>query len=104
MRNLTILDRMRSHFGASEEVDAWLLWTLIGLVAVGFLVFLSASIGLLARGGADFGSVATSRIIATCIGTGVAYLASLFHYKNLRRYSLALLLLGIVLNVIVLIP
>lgn len=86
------------------RVDAWFFWILVGLVAVGFLIFLSASIGLLTRDGADFGSVAISRLIATLIGVGIAYAASVTHYKHFRRYALAMLLGSIVLTALVFIP
>lgn len=88
----------------SQGVDTWLFWTLASLVAVGFLIFLSASIGLLARDGAYFGSVTASRLFASLLGCVIAYAASVFHYKHFRRYALPLLLIAIVLTSLVFVP
>ncbi len=87
-----------------KPVDKWLLGILAGLVGGGFLIFISASIGLLARDGARFGDVATSRLIAVVLGGGIAYLVSTFHYKYFRRYTLAFLLFSIVFTALVFIP
>lgn len=95
---------LKSYFKTSAGVDPWLLWILVGLVAGGFLIFISASIGLLARDGAHFGSVAVSRLFATVIGVGLAYVASLFHYKHFRHYTLAFLLTAMVITALVFIP
>src|SRR3989338_2834342 len=104
MTQLAFLKRIRSHLKTSNGVDKWLWWILCGLVGAGFLIFLSASIGLLARDGAHFGSVATSRLIAIIIGANVAYIASALHYKYLRRYTIPLLLASVVLTALVFIP
>ncbi len=93
-----------SHLRSPNRVDAWLFWIIAGLVVAGLLIFLSASIGLLARDGAHFGSVAASRLLATAIGVGLAYAVSRFPYKHLRHYTLALLLASIVLTALVFIP
>lgn len=88
----------------SHPVDKWLFWILVGLVVAGFFIFLSASIGLLARDGANFSRIALIRLLAIAIGAGAAYFASIFHYKNFRRYALALLLASIALTALVFIP
>ncbi len=93
-----------SYFKRLDRVDAWLLSIVAGLVVVGFLIFLSASIGLLARDGANFGSVAGTRLLATLIGCAIAYAASVVHYKELRRFALPLLLFSVVLTSLVFIP
>ena len=100
----SLLKKLRASLKTSNGVDTWLWWILAGLLIGGFLIFLSASIGLLARDGAHFGSVALSRLIAIVIGANVAYLASVFHYKHLRRYTLPLLLCSIVMTAFVFVP
>lgn len=92
------------HPYSVKRVDPWLLAIVIGLVVVGFFVFLSASIGLLARDGAHFGNVAATRLAATGIGAILAYAASLIHYKRLRAYAVPLLLISIVVMAFVFIP
>ncbi|KKW11648.1 MAG: Stage V sporulation protein E [Parcubacteria group bacterium GW2011_GWA2_49_9] len=95
---------IRTYFTASNKPDTWLLSIVVCLVVSGLLIFLSASLGLLARDGASFGNIATTRLLATILGAGVAYVASVFHYKHLRRYTLAILLAAIVLTALVFIP
>ncbi|MDO8620195.1 MAG: putative peptidoglycan glycosyltransferase FtsW [bacterium] len=104
MKQSSFVSKIRSALQSHESPDAWLLWILIGLVTSGFLIFLSASIGLLARDGANFGSVALTRLSATAIGVVCAFIASRYHYRNLRNYSLVLLLASIVLTALVFLP
>src|SRR3989344_382763 len=95
---------LRTYLKTSDPVDRWLLWILIGLIAAGFFIFLSASIGLHAREGASFKSIIISRLLATTIGICAAYMASLFHYKKLRRLTLPFLLFSTALSILVFIP
>lgn len=89
---------------AKHPVDQYLFWIIVCLTAVGFLIFTSASIGLYAREGARFGSVAVTRLIAIALGALLAYGASVIDYKLLRRNSLILLLGSILLTAMVFIP
>src|SRR3990167_4130562 len=95
---------LKAYFKVSNPVDKWLFWVLVGLLFAGFLIFLSASIGLHAREGASFGSITLSRLIATAIGIAVAYVASIFHYKHLRRYTFAIFLVSIVFTSLIFVP
>ena len=101
---LSFLRKIHQGLRTSNAVDTWLFWILIALVTEGFLIFLSASIGLLAREGAHFANVALVRLFAIVFGGGVAYVISIVHYKQLRRYTLGLLLFSIVLTALVFIP
>lgn len=92
------------HFIAKNPVDSWLLWIIVTITTFGFLIFTSASIGLFAREGAQFGSVAFTRGIAVIGGALVAYLASIVDYKLFRKYSLPILLGAIVLTAFVFVP
>lgn len=87
-----------------HPVDRLFLGIVVALVAGGFLVFTSASVGLLAREGARFGGVASSQLAAIVIGAAAAYGLSRFHYRALRRFPLPLLLGGIVLTLLVFVP
>ncbi len=104
MKHSRFFTKIRALFQSPGEPDPWLTWVLVGLVSSGFLIFLSASIGLLARTGASFGSVAISRLFATVIGVGLAYVASRYHYKNLRVHALSLLLSSLLLTALVFLP
>lgn len=86
-------------------VDRILLFITIALVAIGFLVFSSASLGLLARNGASFSSVAFSQITFGIIGGGAAlFLFSQLYYRNLRKYAFYIFLFSILLTLLVFTP
>lgn len=89
---------------AKHPTDPWLLWIIIGLTSLGFIIFTSASVGLIAREGARFGDVALSRLFATILGGAAAYASSVMDYRLLRRYSLTLLLVSIGLTGLVFVP
>lgn len=96
--------KLRTTFKTVNGVDRYLFGVLVGLVGAGFLIFLSASIGLLARDGASFGHVALMRLISVAIGAVLAYLASVSSYKHLRIYAFHLLFASIILTALVFIP
>lgn len=88
-----------------KSVDTVLL-SLIGLmVAGGFLIFSSASLGLMARDGATFGSVAFSQFVFGVLGGGGALLLmSNVYYRHWRRYAFYIFLASIILTLAVFIP
>ncbi len=84
------------------HVDRWLLIITVTLVLVGFFIFSSASLGLLAREGARFSDVAQSQLL---FGVGGGMLALLIlsqiRYRALKRlapycFGFALLLTALV--------
>ncbi len=74
------------------------------LLGVGQLIFMSASLGLLDRNGASFGSVMFSRFLAVGLGCIVAYIASKIHYSFWRRYSFYIFLASLFLTLLVFVP
>lgn len=75
------------------------------LVAVGFLVFSSASLGLLSRGGADFSSVVPNQVIFGIIGGGIAcFAATTVHYRMWRQFAFYIFCIGMVLTCLTFIP
>lgn len=104
MKRIEIVKKIQSYLQTSNGVDQWLWWIFVGLLVGGFFIFLSASIGLLARDGANFGNVAVMRVVWTGLGIAGAYVASYVHYKYLRRYTLFLLLASILLTALVFVP
>lgn len=90
----------------SKKVDRVFLWTTLSLVFGGFFLFLSASLGLLARkGGASFESVFVSQIVlGLFLGMIALYFLSRLHYKYVRKISFFFFLLGIILTVCVFVP
>lgn len=88
-----------------KGVDRTLLGIILLLVVGGFLIFSSASLGLLAREGARFSSVAFSQIIFGIIGGGIAmFLTSQIFYRNWRKYAFYIFIATIILTLCVFIP
>lgn len=86
-------------------VDTVLLFIVGILVAAGFLIFSSASLGLLARQGASFGSVAFSQFVFGVIGGGLAlFLTANIYYRHWRRFAFYIFLLSLLATVAVFIP
>jgi cell division protein FtsW len=88
-----------------KSVDTLLLVIICLLVAGGFLIFSSASLGLMAREGASFGSVALSQFMFGVVGGGTALLImSNIYYRHWRKYAFYLFLLSLLLTLAVFIP
>ncbi|MDO8579432.1 MAG: FtsW/RodA/SpoVE family cell cycle protein [bacterium] len=88
-----------------KTVDKKLLVSILLLVGAGFLIFLSASLGLLARDSAHFGSIAFKQIFFGLLpGLAALYLFSKFDYMKWRKLSFWLFVLAIFLNIVIFIP
>ena len=88
-----------------KSVDTILLSIVVVLVAAGFLIFSSASLGLLARDGATFGSVAFSQFVFGIIGGGIAlFITSNIYYRHWRKYAFYIFLLSLIATAAVFIP
>lgn len=88
-----------------KSVDAILL-ILVGILVVsGFFIFSSASLGLLARDGASFGSVAFGQFFFGIVGGGLALLVtSHIYYRNWRQYAFYIFIATLLLTLAVFIP
>jgi len=88
-----------------KHVDRTLLGITIVLVIIGFLIFSSASLGLLAREGARFSSVAFSQIVFGIFGgLGAMFIMSQIYYRNLRQYAFYIFAFTVVGTLAVFIP
>src|SRR6185369_10839165 len=77
----------------------------VGLLTIGgFFIFTSASLGLLARNGASFASVAINQSIGLFLGIIAFFVMSKIQYKKLRKNAFYILLGAIVLNLLLFIP
>jgi cell division protein FtsW len=90
---------------APKSVDTILL-TIIGiLVGAGFLIFSSASLGLLAREGASYSSVALSQFLFGIVGGGIAlFVTSNIYYRHWRRFALYIFLASLFATLLVFVP
>jgi cell division protein FtsW len=86
------------------RIDTFFLGAVILLTVAGFFIFTSASLGLLARDGASFQSVALKQSIGLIMGVVAFFVMSRIHYKNLRKYAFYILLFAIILNLLLFIP
>ncbi|HEU4677565.1 MAG TPA: putative peptidoglycan glycosyltransferase FtsW [Candidatus Paceibacterota bacterium] len=85
--------------------DRTLLFLTVALVAAGFLIFSSASLGLLARQGASFSSVAFSQFFFGIVGGSIAlFLTSSVHYRWWRQNAFYIFLATFVFTFTVFIP
>lgn len=88
-----------------KGVDRTLLFIILTLVTAGFFIFSSASLGLLAREGARFSSVAFSQITFGIIGGGIGmFLTSQIYYRNWRKYAFYIFVATAVLTLAVFVP
>ena len=88
-----------------KKIDKFFLTIVILLVSAGVAMFVSASLGVLAKNPATFRSVLFSQLVLG-LGLGIPgmYLASKIDYKIWRRYSLIIFLVTILLTASVFIP
>jgi len=86
------------------RIDTFFLSSTALLAVAGFVIFLSASLGLLAQNGASFGSVALKQALSLAIGAGAFYLFSRVKYTFLRRISLGILVAAVGVNLLLFIP
>lgn len=88
-----------------QHIDKpFLIATLILMVA-GFFIFSSASLGLLAKSGASYSSVAFSQtVLGLFLGTIAMLLVSRLDFKLWRKYAFYILAIAVILNILVLIP
>ncbi|HEY9480790.1 MAG TPA: putative peptidoglycan glycosyltransferase FtsW [Candidatus Paceibacterota bacterium] len=88
-----------------RRVDTPLLVSILALVTAGFLIFLSASLGLLARDQAHMSSIAWKQVtIGLLPGLVALWAFSRLDYLRLRTWSFWAFLAAIVLNLIIFIP
>ena len=93
----------RAH--APRSVDTILLIIIGILVAAGFLIFSSASLGLLARQGASFRSVAFGQFVFGILGGGLAlFIVSNIYYRHWRRYAFYIFIFSLIATAAVFIP
>lgn len=88
-----------------KKFDRILFGLVLALVSLGFFIFSSASLGLLARESASFSSVAFTQIaLGIGGGMGALFLASRIHYRIWRRYAFYIFIGAVLLSCLVFVP
>jgi cell division protein FtsW len=93
---------MQPH--SKRPIDRFFLLSVSALTIVGFIVFLSASLGLLAQDGVSFGSVALKQSISLVIGIVAFFAFSKIKYLYIRKLAFFILLGAIVVNLLLFVP
>lgn len=87
------------------SIDRTLFFATALLVGFGYLIFSSASLGLLAREDISFGSIALKQALVGVVAGAIALIAlSHVHYTLWRRYALYILGAALLLNGLIFIP
>lgn len=88
-----------------NPVNGWLLAIILTLALFGFVIFLSASVGLVARdSGADFKSIALKQGAFLALGLILMFFFSKVPHKHLRRLSFFILVTAMFVSVLVFVP
>ncbi|MCX6715819.1 MAG: FtsW/RodA/SpoVE family cell cycle protein [Candidatus Taylorbacteria bacterium] len=89
---------------SSNHIDKFFLFTTAAITIAGFVIFLSASLGLLSQTGAAFGSVAIKQSISLVIGAVAFFLFSRFKYTFFRKTATIILIAAVLINLLLFIP
>ncbi len=87
------------------SVDRTMFILTIILVTLGFFIFSSASLGLLARDGASFSGVAMNQFLFGIVGGLILmFVTSTIHYRFWRQYAFYICIGGVLVTLAVFIP
>jgi cell division protein FtsW len=87
-----------------RKIDRLFLASVTILTLAGFIIFLSASLGLLAQDGASFTTVATKQGISLILGVIGFFVFSKIPYVLLRKSALFILIGAILVNLLLFVP
>ncbi len=89
----------------SKGIDKVFLGTVIILLIIGFITFISASMGILAKDSAQFASVTSKQIFfGVVLGLIFCFVFSKINYKIYKSYALLILIASIILAILVFVP
>jgi len=89
---------------SSKRIDRLFFISVLLLTGAGFVIFLSASLGLLAQSGTSFGTVALKQTISLGLGIGAFIVFARLPYTWLRKGALFIFLGAIAVNLLLFIP
>lgn len=88
-----------------KSLDSILLFIVLALVGMGFFIFSSASLGLLAGGRISFTSVAfTQGILGIGGGLFGMFIMSRIHYRTWRRFAFYIFLVAVGISLLIFVP
>ncbi len=87
-----------------RRLDTVFLWITLSLTGVGFFIFISALLGLLAREGGRFSGIAINQGVSLAIGFGLLYAASRIKYTFWNRFAFYLFIASLVLSLLIFVP
>ena len=88
-----------------KKIDKVFLGTVIVLLIIGFIIFISASMGILAKDSIQFNSIVSRQIFFGIVSGLIAcFVFSKLDYKIYRRYALLIFLGSIILTSFVFVP
>ncbi len=89
----------------NSSVDKIFLFSIFGLVVFGFIIFMSASMGLLATSSAEFGATAFKQaFFGIILGLLACFLFSKIPYKFFKKYAFVIFLISLAVTCAVFIP
>lgn len=87
-----------------RKIDRFFLLSVSVLTLVGFVIFLSASLGLLAKDGANFNTVALKQTVSLIIGIALFFVFSRIPYQIIRKSAFFIFLGALAINILLFIP
>jgi cell division protein FtsW len=86
------------------KLDGVFLISIVILAITGFFIFTSASLGLLARNGPQFNSIASTQAIGLILGFILMEVTANVNYRAWRKYAFYLFLTSIFINLLIFVP
>ncbi|MES2470656.1 MAG: putative peptidoglycan glycosyltransferase FtsW [Patescibacteria group bacterium] len=87
-----------------HRIDRIFLAIVVLLTVGGFFIFSSASLGLVARDGAQIGSVTFNQLLSLCLGAAAFFIASRIKYTYWKKYSFYIFIGALLVNLLIFIP
>ena len=89
----------------NKNIDKIFLGAVITLLITGFVIFISASMGILAKDGTQFASIVSKQIFFGIIfGLIACYIFSNIDYKLFKKYALPIFIGSVILTALVFVP
>ncbi len=92
-------------FSNEKKIDKVFLGTVIALLVIGFIVFISASMGILAKNSLQFASVVSKQIFFGIIfGLIACFIFSKINYLIYKKYAFLIFICSVILTLLVFVP